>query len=77
MATNGLESENQTSEEHNKFVCFQRKRVREMSAEGVGKLVCVTGASGYVASWLVKLLLERGYTVRATIRNPSKSVHLT
>lgn len=53
--------------------------MREMSAEGVGKLVCVTGASGYVASWLVKLLLERGYTVRATIRNPSdpkKTEHL-
>ncbi|MCL7027254.1 hypothetical protein MKW94_004825 [Papaver nudicaule] len=49
------------------------------TAEGAGKLVCVTGASGYVASWLVKLLLERGYTVRATIRNPSdpkKTEHL-
>jgi nucleoside-diphosphate-sugar epimerase len=36
----------------------------------VGKTVCVTGASGFIASWLVKLLLERGYTVRGTIRNP-------
>ncbi|XP_047945511.1 phenylacetaldehyde reductase-like [Salvia hispanica] len=43
------------------------------------KVVCVTGASGYIASWLVKLLLERGYTVRATVRNPrdsSKVAHL-
>ncbi|KAK8711117.1 hypothetical protein V6N13_146413 [Hibiscus sabdariffa] len=36
-----------------------------------GKVVCVTGASGYVASWVVKLLLQRGYTVRATIRDPN------
>ncbi|KAK7372131.1 hypothetical protein VNO80_05500 [Phaseolus coccineus] len=30
------------------------------------KVVCVTGAS---ASWLVHLLLDRGYTVHATVRN--------
>jgi uncharacterized protein YbjT (DUF2867 family) len=39
---------------------------------GEGKVVCVTGASGYIASWLVKFLLQRGYTVRATVRDPSK-----
>ncbi|KAG5563417.1 hypothetical protein RHGRI_005989 [Rhododendron griersonianum] len=31
--------------------------------------VCVTGGSGYIASWLVKKLLEKGYTVHATLRN--------
>jgi nucleoside-diphosphate-sugar epimerase len=30
----------------------------------------VTGANGYVASWLVKLLLEDGLTVHAAVRNP-------
>ncbi|XXG82171.1 hypothetical protein AAC387_Pa10g0170 [Persea americana] len=37
--------------------------------------VCVTGAAGYIASWLVKKLLDKGYTVHATLRNledPSK-----
>ncbi|XP_072975236.1 phenylacetaldehyde reductase-like [Typha angustifolia] len=30
---------------------------------GAGKVLSVTGASGYVASWLIKLLLQRGYIV--------------
>ncbi|CAI9774507.1 unnamed protein product [Fraxinus pennsylvanica] len=34
------------------------------------KTVCVTGASGYIASWIVKFLLQRGYTVKASIRDP-------
>lgn len=46
---------------------------------GEGKVVCVTGASGFIASWLVKLLLARGYTVKATVRDPNdprKTEHL-
>src|SRR5580765_1835292 len=34
--------------------------------------VLVTGGSGYVASWIVRYLLEDGRTVRATVRNPAK-----
>ncbi|KAJ0682884.1 putative cinnamyl-alcohol dehydrogenase [Helianthus annuus] len=48
-----------------------------MSAEG--KVVCVTGASGYIASWLVMLLLDRGYTVHATVQSlddPKETQHL-
>ncbi|KAL6495816.1 NADPH-cytochrome p450 reductase [Orobanche gracilis] len=43
-----------------------------------GKIVCVTGAGGFIASWLVKFLLEKGYTVRGTLRNPEdpKNSHL-
>ncbi|KAI9117791.1 hypothetical protein K1719_011206 [Acacia pycnantha] len=36
-------------------------------------MVCVTGASGYIASWLVKFLLLRGYTVKGTVRDPNDS----
>ncbi|KAF2319621.1 hypothetical protein GH714_017647 [Hevea brasiliensis] len=38
---------------------------------GEGRVVCVTGGSGYIASWLVKLLLQRGYTVKATVLDPN------
>ncbi|XP_031398938.1 cinnamoyl-CoA reductase 1-like isoform X2 [Punica granatum] len=42
------------------------------------KRVCVTGAGGYLASWLVKLLLSNGYFVHGTVRNPDekKNAHL-
>ncbi|KAG4191902.1 hypothetical protein ERO13_A07G123550v2 [Gossypium hirsutum] len=48
-------------------------------SSGAGKTVCVTGASGYIASWLVKQLLLRGYTVKASVRDPNdprKTQHL-
>ncbi|OVA18756.1 NAD-dependent epimerase/dehydratase [Macleaya cordata] len=34
--------------------------------------VVVTGAAGYCGSWLVMRLLQEGYTVRATVRDPTK-----
>ncbi|KAK3128558.1 hypothetical protein QOZ80_6BG0463430 [Eleusine coracana subsp. coracana] len=48
------------------------------AAPGRGQTVCVTGAGGYIGSWIVKLLLDRGYTVRGTVRNPgdAKNAHL-
>ncbi|XWS32329.1 hypothetical protein CRYUN_Cryun23aG0150300 [Craigia yunnanensis] len=30
--------------------------------------VCVTGGTGYVGSWLIKVLLEQGYSVHTTVR---------
>jgi nucleoside-diphosphate-sugar epimerase len=35
--------------------------------------VLVTGASGYIGSWIVRLLLEAGRTVHGTVRNPQKA----
>ena len=34
--------------------------------------VLVTGASGYMGSWIVRRLLEEGHTVRGTVRDPDK-----
>ncbi|MFW5877365.1 MAG: NAD-dependent epimerase/dehydratase family protein [Myxococcota bacterium] len=47
--------------------------------DGKHSPVCVTGASGFVGSYVVGELLSRGYDVRATVRDPSdeaKTAHL-
>lgn len=38
--------------------------------------IMVTGATGYVAGWLVKELLEAGHTVHAPVRNPNNTKKL-
>jgi nucleoside-diphosphate-sugar epimerase len=35
------------------------------------KPILVTGGSGYMASWIIKLLLEKGQSVKATVRDKS------
>uniref|UniRef100_A0ACD5Y830 Uncharacterized protein n=1 Tax=Avena sativa TaxID=4498 RepID=A0ACD5Y830_AVESA len=49
-----------------------------MAGVAAGETVCVTGGGGYIASWLIKLLLARGYTVHATVRDlgEKKTGHL-
>jgi uncharacterized protein YbjT (DUF2867 family) len=42
-----------------------------------GVKVLVTGANGFIAIWIVRTLLERGYSVRATVRSEEKGVYLT
>jgi len=42
--------------------------------------VCVTGGTGFLASQLIKQLLEKGYFVKTTVRdltNQAKYAHLT
>jgi dihydroflavonol-4-reductase len=51
-----------------------------MTTITAGARVLVTGATGYVAGWLVKELLESGATVHAAVRDPGnarKLRHLT
>ncbi len=40
------------------------------------KPILVTGANGYLASWLLKRLLEKGHTVHAAVRNPNNKEKL-
>ncbi|XP_031406508.1 cinnamoyl-CoA reductase 1-like [Punica granatum] len=49
-----------------------------MEMEMEKKRVCVTGAGGFVASWVVKLLLSNGYIVHGTVRKlgDQKYAHL-
>lgn len=34
----------------------------------------VTGANGYLGGWIVKILLEKGYSVRGTVRSAAKAI---
>jgi nucleoside-diphosphate-sugar epimerase len=43
-----------------------------MTTINPGAPVLVTGASGYIASWIVKYLLEAGHTVHGAVRDPAK-----
>ncbi|KAG8923398.1 methylglyoxal reductase (NADPH-dependent) gre2 [Tulasnella sp. 418] len=38
--------------------------------------ILVTGASGYIAVWVAKSLLQRGFTVRGTVRSKGKGEYL-
>ncbi|MEL6778499.1 MAG: NAD-dependent epimerase/dehydratase family protein [Cyanobacteria bacterium J06597_16] len=38
--------------------------------------VLVTGATGYVAGWLVKQLLDQGFSIHAAVRDPSNTAKL-
>jgi dihydroflavonol-4-reductase len=38
--------------------------------------ILVTGATGYIAGWIIERLLMQGYIVHATVRDPSKKEKL-
>lgn len=46
-----------------------------MPAISTPATVLVTGANGYLAIWVVKTLLDKGYNVRGTARSAEKGEH--
>ncbi len=40
------------------------------------KIITVVGGSGFVGRYVVKLLAQRGYTIRVIARNPEAALHL-
>ncbi|XP_031404389.1 cinnamoyl-CoA reductase 1-like isoform X3 [Punica granatum] len=57
------------------------RRIENENGDGDGvekKRACVTGAGGFIASWIVKLLLSKDYIVHGTVRDPEdkKYAHL-
>ena len=42
-----------------------------------GSKVLVTGANGFVAIWVAQTLLEKGYSVRGSVRSAEKGEYLT
>ena len=47
-----------------------------MNDQQASPKVLITGASGYLGGWCVVQALERGYEVRASVRNPSREQEL-
>ena len=41
-----------------------------------GDKVLVSGANGYIAMWVIRHLLERGYLVRGTVRSEAKGKYV-
>nr|AHA14497.1 anthocyanidin reductase [Fagopyrum tataricum] len=48
-----------------------------MAAQVGDKKVCVIGGSGFVAATLIKLLLEKGYSVNTTVRDPDNQTKVS
>ena len=47
-----------------------------MPAIAPASKVLVSGANGYIATWVVRKLLEHGYAVRGTVRTETKGAFL-
>ncbi|KAF5353764.1 hypothetical protein D9757_012943 [Collybiopsis confluens] len=41
-----------------------------------GKQILVTGCNGFIAAWIVRLLLQKGYTVIGTVRSEDKGLKM-
>ncbi|KAG9454268.1 hypothetical protein H6P81_007172 [Aristolochia fimbriata] len=50
-----------------------RQRMTTAEIRGARRTACVTGGNGFVGSLLVKQLLDRGYNVNATMRDPDEA----
>lgn len=44
-----------------------------MSRFPEGSLIAVTGANGFIGTWICRKLLEKGYRVRAVVRDPANA----
>lgn len=50
-----------------------RRLARLMSSVGAAPPICVTGGSGFLGSWCIKLLLEDGHHVHTTTRSATRN----
>lgn len=51
---------------------MRQLKLKNMNTKTTATQILVTGATGYIASWVIKNLLELGHTVHATVRDLNK-----
>jgi nucleoside-diphosphate-sugar epimerase len=54
------------------FASTSHKAAFTLKGVGMAETVLVTGGTGFIAGWCIVELLQRGYAVRTTVRNPSR-----
>jgi len=66
-----------TCEFHEIDICSTSSRIFMPTVEPSGNTkVLVSGANGYIGMWVVRTLLEQGYTVRGAVRSAEKGKRL-
>lgn len=58
------------------FTSIYPPALSEMPIIAPASKVLVSGANGYIATWVVRTLLEHGYAVRGTVRTETKGAFL-
>lgn len=51
---------------------MDQSKLNNMNTKTITSPILVTGATGYIASWVIKQLLEQGHSVHATVRDLNK-----
>lgn len=51
---------------------YQRYATRDAERKVQMKKILVTGGTGFLAGWVIRQLLQEGYTVRTTVRSANK-----
>lgn len=70
---NAAQDDEDRADMSNVDIAAAEAKEKEEEKEKNPPLVLVTGAGGFIASWIVKLLLDRGYRVRGTLRDIGKN----
>jgi nucleoside-diphosphate-sugar epimerase len=53
--------------------CYKSLIIKQIKPNKMENTILVTGGTGYIGAWVTKKLLDKGYTVRLTVRDKSRT----